>query len=85
MVETNAHPLSFHTCIVRVRRGVYCLPNEMGLSAQLGVLVELQRWLISLLGWNNKLVTATQGRVGTNNGRLGQTLEDHALCMSIFF
>ena len=49
MLEKDADPMNFHTCIVRMRHGVYCLPNKMGLSAQLGVLVELQRWLISLL------------------------------------
>ena len=82
MAEKDAHPLNFHTCIVRMRLGVCCLINKMGLSAQLGVLVELQRWLVSLLGWNNTLVTATQGRVVMNNGRLAQTFQDHRLCVS---
>jgi len=65
-----------------MRHGVYCLINNMGHCDKRGILLELQRWLTSLLGWNNTLVTATQGRVGMNNGRLAQTFQDHRLCVS---
>jgi len=60
--------MNFHTCIVRMRHGVYASFNKISLTAQLGVLVELQRWLTSLLGWNNTLVTATQGCMDTIKG-----------------
>ena len=68
MAETDAHPMNFHTCIVRMRHGVYCLINKMGLTAERNVMVELPCWLTRLLSQNNRLVTAMQGCVGTIKG-----------------
>jgi hypothetical protein len=34
VVETNAQPLNFQTCIVRMRQGVYCLINKIGLNTE---------------------------------------------------
>jgi len=44
------------------------LDQQNGLCAKRGIVLELPCWLTSLLGWNNTLVTATQGCMGTIKG-----------------
>jgi hypothetical protein len=65
VVETIAQTLNFHTCIVRMRRGVYASFNKISLTAECNVFfVKLAFWLIHLLLCNNRLLTTMQDCLG---------------------